>query len=75
MLRRGSLWGGAELGGPVMVQVGQTFIIAAAVLLHNLVELAGHAGASAAAAPPPPSLFVLHVGDGAGAATIQAHRE
>ncbi len=28
-------------------QVGQTFIIAVAVLLHNLVELAGHAGKDA----------------------------
>lgn len=32
------------LAGVNGLEVGQTFIIAAAVLLHNLVELAGHAG-------------------------------
>jgi UDP-N-acetylglucosamine--dolichyl-phosphate N-acetylglucosaminephosphotransferase len=32
-----------------LVQVGQTFIIACAVLLHNLVELAGYAGKDAVA--------------------------
>lgn len=31
------------------MQVGQTFIIACAVLLHNLVELAGYAGKDAVA--------------------------
>lgn len=31
------------------MQVGQTFIIACAVLLHNLVELSGYASADATA--------------------------
>jgi UDP-N-acetylglucosamine--dolichyl-phosphate N-acetylglucosaminephosphotransferase len=35
------------LAGVNGLEVGQTFIIAAAVLLHNLVELAGHAGKEA----------------------------